>query len=304
MNRALTSLVKRSLLGSGHYPRRLRGDAFPGVAVLCYHGVRADDGPPGRTAFEQLHVRAREFEAHCRLIRETCHPIGLRQWRAASAGGPPLPARPVLFTFDDGYRTVFTVAQSILRRYAIHAVAFVCSEPVEQQRLLWYDAVARARGEAEAERVKALPFEEWQALSARWARPGAEDDANAPLTVAQVKALADGLIEIGGHTAAHPILSRADRTQQREQIARNKAQLESWIGRPVTAFAYPNGRPRLDYTAESVKLVEELGFDFGFTTHGDFAAPGEPPLERSRFLMLAGVSGAELAHRLSYSWRR
>ena len=227
MNRALTSLVKRSLLGSGHYPRRLRGDAFPGVAVLCYHGVRADDWTPGSVTFEQLHVRAKELEAHCRLVWENCHPISLGQWRAALDGGPSLPARPVLFTFDDGYRTVFTLAQPILRRYAIGAVAFVCSEPVEQQRLPWYDAVARARGEAEAERVKALPFEEWQALSALWARPAAEDDANAPLTVAQVKALADGLIEIGGHTAAHPILSRADRKQQREQIARNKAQLES-----------------------------------------------------------------------------
>jgi len=34
------------------------------------------------------------------------------QWRAALGGGPPLPDRPVLVTFDDGYRTVATVAMT------------------------------------------------------------------------------------------------------------------------------------------------------------------------------------------------
>lgn len=304
MNETVASLVKRGLLGAGHYPRRLRRDVFPGVAVLCYHGVRADAWPPDTIPFEPLHVRAAELEGHCRLIRETCHPISLAQWRASLAGGPALPARPVLFTFDDGYRTLLTLARPTLERYRIPAVAFVCSEPVGERRLFWHDAVARARGEAEVERVKGLAFTEWQAVAVASAVPAEPSHADAPLTAADVTALADGLIEIGAHTADHAILARADREQQRAQIARAKAQLQSWIGCEVTAFAYPNGRPGLDYTAESVKLVEDLGFDFGFTTRQAFAGPDEPPLERSRFLMLAGISPAELAHRLSYSWRR
>jgi hypothetical protein len=71
----------------------------------------------------------------------------------------------------------------------------------------------------------------------------------------------------------------------------------------VRAFAYPNGRPAVDYTPETVELVEASGFDFAFSAHHGFATSKEGPLERSRFLMLAGVSAAELAHRLSYSWR-
>jgi peptidoglycan/xylan/chitin deacetylase (PgdA/CDA1 family) len=304
MNRTVASLVKRSLLRTGYYPRRLRGDRFPGVAVLCYHGVRAGDQPRGAVPFDQLHVHAGELEAHCRLIRETCHPIGLAQWRAALAGGPPLPPRAVLFTFDDGYRAVYTHARPILERYAIPAVVFVCSDPVAERRLFWHDALARAHGESEVERAKRLPFGEWQALSAASSRPVEVGDASAPLTVSEIKALAGTLVEIGAHTADHAILARADREEQRGQIARNKAQLEAWIGRPVRAFAYPNGRPGHDYTALSVALVEALGFDFAFTTRPAFASAGEPPLERSRFLMLAGISPAELAHRLSYSWRR
>jgi peptidoglycan/xylan/chitin deacetylase (PgdA/CDA1 family) len=293
------------LLKSGHYGRRLQRDAFPGVAVLCYHGIRADDWPTGTTTFEGLHVRSGELAAHCRLIRETCHPISLAQWRRARAGGPPLPSRPVLFTFDDGYRTVFTMARPILERYAIPAVLLICSDPVAQRRLFWYDAMARACGEAEVERAKTLAFDEWQALEEVWSRAVEDEDPNAPLTAAEIRALADTPgIEIGGHTAAHPILARGNPEQQRPQIARNKKCLEDWIGRPVTAFAYPNGRPGHDYTAETIALVKASGFETAFTTHTGFATPREEPLECPRFLMLAGISAAELAHRLCYSWRR
>ena len=79
--------------------------------------------------------------------------------------------------------------------------------------------------------------------------------------------------------------------------------LEAWTGRPVRAFAYPNGESATDYTPETVKLVEESGFDFGFTTRPGFATPYEPALEHSRFVMLRGVSAAELGHRLAHSWR-
>jgi peptidoglycan/xylan/chitin deacetylase (PgdA/CDA1 family) len=305
VRQAAGRIVKRVLLTSGHYGRRLQRDAFPGVAVLCYHGIRADDWPAGTMTFEGLHVRSGELAAHCRLIRETCHPISLAQWQRARAGGLALPSRPVLFTFDDGYRTVFTMARPILERYAIPAVVLVCSDPVDQRRLLWYDAMARARGEDEVQRIKTLPFDEWEVLQAAWSRPAREADPDAPLTVAEVRALAETPgMEIGAHTAAHPILARGSVEQQRAQIARSKACLEDWIGRSVTAFAYPNGRPGQDYTDDTVALVKLNGFETAFTTRTGFATPHEEPLEYSRFLMLAGVSAAELAHRLCYSWRR
>jgi peptidoglycan/xylan/chitin deacetylase (PgdA/CDA1 family) len=304
MNAALASLVKRSLLGAGHYPRRLRRDAFPGVAVLCYHGIRSAASLNGHPAFEGLHVQADELEAQCRLVRRTCHPISLDQWRQALAGGPPLPPRPVLFTFDDGYRSVYTLARPILERYGIPAVAFVCSEPVERRELLWYDALARARGEAEVERAKALSFERWAEVAQTVRTAAGKDDALAPLSPSEIQAMARFPFEIGAHTAAHPILARASLEQQRAQIVSNKAALESWTGRSVRAFAYPNGRPGQDYSAETVRLVAAAGFDFAFSTRHGFAAASEHPLERSRLLMLAGISQAELAHRLAYSWRQ
>ena len=299
---AVASLAKRCLLGSGHYARRLKGDRFPGVAVLCYHGVRPHAG--ARMDFAGLHVTLDELDAHCRLLRETCNPISLDDWRRALGGGPPLPPRPVLVTFDEGYATLLTGALPVIQRHDIPIVAFVWSDPVEQRSLAWYDAVVRARSEDEVERMKRLPYEEWRRRCAFLTVRAMDTDPCAPLSPAQVRWLAAAPnVEIGGHTASHPILAQAAPDQQRDEIERNKSRLEGWVGRSVRAFAYPNGQPGDDYTPETVKLVEELGFDFAFTSRHGFASSSEPPLERSRLLMLAGISAAELAHRLSYSWR-
>ena len=304
MNR-LSVIVKNMLWVTGHYARRLSRDAFPGVAVLGYHGVRADDWPSGTMAFEELHVRAQELEDHCRLLRQSCHPIRLRDWQRALDGGSPLPKRPVLVTFDDGYRTVLTVARPILQRYEIPAVVFACSDPIEWQQLFWHDAVARLRGEAAVEPLKKAAFGEWQSVTTKCLLPASADDPHAPLTREELRALAaQPDMEIGSHTATHPILARAPRAVQYEQLLHSKARLEAWIAKPVTAFAYPNGRPGQDYTTETADLVRACNFTLAFSTRAGFAGADESRWECSRFLMLAGLSAAELAHRLCYSWRR
>jgi peptidoglycan/xylan/chitin deacetylase (PgdA/CDA1 family) len=302
---ALGVIGKRTLWTAGHYARRLRDDVFPGVAVLGYHGVRADDWPSGTMAFEGLHVRAHELEEHCRLLRQSCHPISLHDWHFALNGGPSLPERPVLVTFDDGYRSAFTLARPILQRYAIPAVVFACSDPIEQQQLFWHDAVARQRGEAAVEPLKGVAFDEWQRVTTQSQLLATADDPHAPLSIDELRVLAEQPgIEIGSHTTTHPILSRASLAVQRAQLFDSKARLEAWTAKPVIAFAYPNGRPGQDYTTDTVSLVRECGFTLAFSTRSGFATPHESRWEYSRFLMLAGLSATELAHRLCYSWRR
>ena len=73
----LAAVLKQGMLAMGQYRRTLARTSFPGVAVLGYHGLRADDLPKGSMAFENLHVRASTFEAHCRVVRECCDPITL-----------------------------------------------------------------------------------------------------------------------------------------------------------------------------------------------------------------------------------
>jgi hypothetical protein len=72
----------------------------------------------------------------------------------------------------------------------------------------------------------------------------------------------------------------------------------------LDALAYPFGAPREDYTEETVAIAASLDFRAGFTTRNDFARTTEPALERSRFVVLAAVTAAELAHRIAYAWPR
>ena len=99
--------------------------------------------------------------------------------------------------------------------------------------------------------------------------------------------------------------SRAPRRRDStEEIAQSQEVIAGWIARPVRAFAYPNGRKDLDYSPETVGILARLGFDAAFTMQQSFAGPREPALERSRFMMLASITAAELAHRLAYTWPR
>ncbi len=179
----LASAVKQGLLAAGQYRRTLARTTLPGVAVLGYHGLRRDDLADGATAFENLHVRASTFDAHCRIVRDCCDPISLDDWRAAAAGRSRLPERPVLITFDDGYASVARIGAPILAAHRLPAVVFVCSEPIASRRLLWFDAVAARDGEAAVEPWKSRGYDRWLAECAGSA-PVADDDPRAPMTVA------------------------------------------------------------------------------------------------------------------------
>jgi peptidoglycan/xylan/chitin deacetylase (PgdA/CDA1 family) len=304
VRRHLVSPVKAGLLDVGWYARRLENDVFPGVVVLCYHGLRPRRVDDGRVPFANLHVIAEWFDAQCRMIVETCHPIDLDTFRLARSGVGSLPDRPIVITFDDGYRSVFELARPILLKHKLPATVFVCTEPVRQQRLFWFDAVARARGEGAVAEARALPEEGWRGIADACAAPAAVDDPLAPMTVDHVRQLADEGFAIGAHTASHAPLNTGSPDAQRHEMEACRDVLASWTQRRVDAFAYPWGAPHVDYSSDTVATAEALGFTAAFTTRADFARPAEPALERSRFVVLASVSPAELAHRLAYAWPR
>ncbi|HEY3092920.1 MAG TPA: polysaccharide deacetylase family protein [Vicinamibacterales bacterium] len=293
-------VVKRTLLSSGYYARRLAHLEFPGVAVLCYHSVRGDH--ESALPFNELHVSASTFEQHCELIATHCHPISLADLRRARDGGP-LPPRAVLVTFDDGYRAVFDLALPILERYHVPAVVFCCPGPIMRSTHFWFDAVYRAAGEIAVLEARNAPVAEWTELVTVSQLPASPSDAHRPLTIHELKQLAASpLIDIGGHTLTHPTLALLPNEQQRREVEDCRFALEQMVGSPITAFAYPYGVATHDYSAETISVVRDGGFELGFTTAPSFAALDCPAFEIPRFVMLDAIDRVELAHRLAYSW--
>ena len=294
--------VKQALFAVGYYRQRLSRLEFPGVAILCYHGVRADDHES--TPFNELHVTQRTFERHCRLLSESCNPISLDDLRAARAGVRALPSRPVLITFDDGYRGVLDYALPVLERYHVPAVVFVCSGPVLGGTHFWFDVLCRTSGERAVLEAKRAPYAEWKALVARLETAAPASERHRPLTLEELRRLAASpLIEIGCHTMSHPTLALTPIDEQLREIVGCRRALQDAIDKPIESFAYPYGGLMLDYSPDTVAVVKESAFTLAFTTEQRFGAFDGDPYQIPRFVMLESVDDVELAHRLSHSWR-
>jgi peptidoglycan/xylan/chitin deacetylase (PgdA/CDA1 family) len=84
------------------------------IPILMYHVVTA--APPG-AAYPQLWVSPGRFAAEmAALDRHGYHAVTLAAAVDAWRRGGPLPRRPVVLTFDDGYRSDYAHAGPVLRR--------------------------------------------------------------------------------------------------------------------------------------------------------------------------------------------
>jgi peptidoglycan/xylan/chitin deacetylase (PgdA/CDA1 family) len=85
------------------------------VPILIYHVL----APPFPTSpYPGLYVPPAEFEAQmAALAGAGYHAVTLDQVRSAWLRGTPLPSKPIVLSFDNGYRTQYTVALPVLRRY-------------------------------------------------------------------------------------------------------------------------------------------------------------------------------------------
>jgi peptidoglycan/xylan/chitin deacetylase (PgdA/CDA1 family) len=163
----------------------------------------------------------------------------------AGLHGGPLPPKPVVITFDDGFADQMN-AFEILRRHNMKATFYIINGG-EASR--WCIGAGRRYGD---------PLQP----------PGGCGDAY--LSWDQVRELdRSGLITIGGHTLDHENLAGLSEDEQRQEIFDSKAGIEQQLGHPIHDFAYPYGA--YDYT--SVELVREAGYDTAVSTlPGQFQA--------------------------------
>ena len=78
------------------------------VPILTYHRVATRRSTLPKVTL-QLTVSPTAFAQQMHwLAHHGYHPITVAELYAALHGGGPLPARPVVITFDDGYRDVLT----------------------------------------------------------------------------------------------------------------------------------------------------------------------------------------------------
>ena len=203
-------------------------------------------------------------------------------------------------TFDDGYRDNAVAAAPALAARSLPWTLFASTGHVDDGRPFWWDEVDRAFAAAPAagaaaelaldlpggrrawrtasaegrEQARAAVLAALQALDAdaiagalaavrEWApAPG---DGPRAMAVDDLRELAASPgVAIGAHTRTHRGLAYAPPGDQRAEVRRSREDLEAWLGRAPTAFAYPFGVPGADVDAVTLAIVREAGFACAF----------------------------------------
>ena len=172
------------------------------VPILTYHSID-ESGSPVAVSREQF-LRQMSFLAGRGFsvipLSTLC-----RQW---STGGE-LPARPVVLTFDDGYRNTLVDGVPVLTRFGFTATIFVVSAYVG----------AMNDWPTQPSWVPRLPLLEWDELR-ELSRQG---------------------FEIGSHTETHARLRGLPADRQDREIVGSRQTLEDRLGTAVNSLAYPYG---------------------------------------------------------------
>lgn len=258
------------------------------LAVLCYHEIAEQ-----RDALDPYFaVAPAQLAEHLEwLTRNGYHFVSLQQVIAARTGGRSLPAKPVLLTFDDGYRSAYEAAWPLLKHYRAPAVLDVVGSWLESG-----DPVNM--GDSKAPRRHFLTWPELREMQA------------------------SGLVEIASHThdmhhgiSGNPQSDRepaattrawlveqgryeteaAYRARIRADLAANNALIRKRLGRTPRAVVWPYG----SYNAVAFETAAALGMPVTMTLDDGPNRPDTPLSQLRRSLMSRDTDTAALAAELA-----
>jgi peptidoglycan/xylan/chitin deacetylase (PgdA/CDA1 family)/GT2 family glycosyltransferase len=236
----LPAEVARQVVWDGAVARRseLRRSATTNrLPILMYHRI-AEDGPSDLACFR---VSPQRFEAQLRLLRRHgYHPISSAELRWFIGARHPMPGRPVLITFDDGYRDFRAAAWPILRANDFTAEVFLPTDLVG------------ANADWDEKYGQPAPLLDWEDASV----------------------LAEEGVVFGSHLASHLDGLTLSTAALAEELARSRAVLEARLGREVRAYAAPYGA----VDERFARLAARCGYDIGFSTSPGHARLDNPPL--------------------------
>jgi peptidoglycan/xylan/chitin deacetylase (PgdA/CDA1 family) len=192
------------------------------VPVLAYHKVAEI---PAGARFECNYVRPATFVGQLRWLRAAGYQsITFGQYLSHRQDGVPLPQRPILITFDDGYRSNLEIAAPILRRFGFTATVFVVTGLIGGTNV-------------------------WD-----------PDEIQEPLLSAdEIRQLAALGFDIQSHTHTHARLTTLTPAEALDELRRSRMALADVLGRPASVIAYPWG----DHSETTCALAAQAGYDAG-----------------------------------------
>jgi peptidoglycan/xylan/chitin deacetylase (PgdA/CDA1 family) len=173
-------------------------------------------------------VPSGDFDSQMRFLKEQGYTTILPK---DLVDGKPLPAKPVILTFDDGYLSVKTEVEPVLRKYGFRGIAYLITSLV---------------GETETNRM--------------------QNEGHDCLVWPEVRALqAGGTIVFGGHGERHVRLDKVD--DPLPLVKKCFDELQSHLGVVPDSFCYPYG----NHNPAAERAVRHAGFTTAVTAGEELA---------------------------------
>ncbi len=189
------------------------------IPILMYHRIASVEGDRNSLPADKLEEQLMYLSSH------GYHSITMDQLQAHLLEKKELPEKPVVLTFDDGYKDNLTTALPLLEKY--HQVGNVFS------------------------------ITDWIGKENKW------EDFGKELTVTMDESellqwQAAGHY-IGSHTLSHPFLTRLNRDEMAKELKESKKSLETLTGKKVECICYPYG----DFNETVAEEAKRAGYKLG-----------------------------------------
>ena len=213
------------------------------VPILMYHHLSED-------VTNSEMVSPEQFEAQIRALSEAGYTgVSFDELQAYVLRGEPLPENPVVITFDDGYRSNYTLAYPILQKYGMKATIFAVGVSFGTDHYKDTDyAITPHFGAAEAAEMTASGLISIQSHTYdmhQW--PPYETGS----------AVRENILQLSSESEEAYVQALT------EDFTRSRALLEDATGRPVDVLAYPAGQ----YSTLAQVTLQSLGVHVTLSTN-------------------------------------
>jgi len=266
------------------------------LTILAYHRVMGVDSSSYPFDLSLVSATPKDFEWQLEHITKRFTPIQFEDVIKFIDRGDPLPKRPIILSFDDGfddnYHTVFPIA----KRYSIPFSVFLSTDYIGSDDTFWFEKLAYLFSRSQSntlmatpeieytltdsiedrrrsyydfvERIKYFPhIERIQLLECLFERYADvfedispdEKKLSQPLTWEHIREMASWGVELGAHGATHNILTTMNDAELNADIAKSKKTIEIELGCDVNLFSYPNGLAE-DYGSVAQVALRVAGY--------------------------------------------
>jgi len=183
---------------------------------------------------------------------------------------------------------------------------FITTEPVESSGVFWWTLAERFRHKlpepynGDIDLLWKIPESERAKIIDKLHSETGDRAEREAMTVSDVKNISGyDFLTIGSHTVNHVITPNCTDEELIYEFEESKKKLESWTGKKVNTFCFPNG----DFSQREETFLKRTGYEMAVVAENSFITENTDVYKVPRFSVGEGYFAEELCHMFGV-WQR